>query len=85
MCADSGHLAVAKYLAPKMKGHLFDPDDAGYTALHWAAQEGQLSMVEYLVRFCGFDMKARDKVSPYLCIQYVVSGLPKIAALKMHG
>ena len=48
LCAEGGHLAVAKYLAPKMEGHLFDSDDAHYTALHWAAQEGQLSMVEYV-------------------------------------
>ena len=45
-----------------MEGHLFDADDVGYTALHWAAQEGQLSMVEYLVRSCGFDVKSIDKV-----------------------
>ena len=62
LCAVVGHLAVAEYLAPKMEGHLFDSDDDGYTALHWAAQEGKLSMVEYLVRSCGFDVKAVDKV-----------------------
>ena len=62
LCAEGSHLAVAEYLSPKMEGHLFDSDDDGYTALHWAAQEGQLSMVEYLVRSCGFDVKARDKV-----------------------
>ena len=45
-----------------MKGHLFDSNDADYTALHWAAQEGQLSMVKYLVRSCGFNVKAVDKV-----------------------
>ena len=67
-CAIGGHLAVAEYLAPKMEGHLFDSDDDGYTALHWAAQEGQLSMVEYLVRSCGCDLKARDKVGQHLCM-----------------
>ena len=66
LCAMAGHLAVAKYLAPKMEGHLFDSDDAGYTALHFAAQEGQLSMVEYLVRSCGFDVKAKDTVGPHV-------------------
>ena len=62
LCAAGGHLPVAEYLTPKMGGHLFDSDDGGYTALHWAAQKGQLSMVEYLVRSCGFDVKAIDKV-----------------------
>ena len=65
MCGRGGHLAVAEYLVPKMEGHLFDSDDDGNTALHWAAQEGKLSMVEYLVRSCGFDVKAVDKVGLY--------------------
>ena len=67
ICAVSGHLAIAKYLAPKMEGHLFDSDDDGYTALHFAAQEGQLSMVKYLVKSCGFDVKAIDKVGLHYC------------------
>ena len=47
-CAEGGHLPVAEYLAPKMEGHLFDPDDDGNTALHMAAYFGQLPMVKYL-------------------------------------
>ena len=62
LCAMEGHLPVAEYLASKMEGHLFDSDDDGYTALQMAAQEGQLSMVEYLVKSCGFDVKAITKV-----------------------
>ena len=62
LCAEGGHLPVAEYLAPKMGGHLFDCDDDEKTALHWAAQEGQLPMVKYLVRSCGFDVKTVDKV-----------------------
>ena len=62
LCGAVGNLAVAEYLAPKMGDHLFDSDDAGYTALHWAARKGQLSMVEYLVKSCGFDVKAINKV-----------------------
>ena len=62
LCAEGGHLAIAEYLAPKMEGHLFDSDDDGHTALHMAVYFGQLSMVEYLVTSCGFDVKAIDKV-----------------------
>ena len=62
LCAAGGHLAVAKYIATKMEGHLFDSDYDGATALHLAAYFGQLSMVEYLVRTCGFDVKDTDKV-----------------------
>ena len=62
LCAGSGHLPVAEYLAPKMGAHLFDCDVNGKTALHRAAREGHLSMVEYLVKSCGFDVKAVDKV-----------------------
>ena len=65
LCAMGGHLAVAEYLAPKMEEHLLDADDFGKTALHLAAQEGQLSMVEYLVRSCGFDVKAVGKVGSH--------------------
>ena len=63
-----GHLPVAEYLAPKMEGHLFDSDDDGDTALHLAACFGHLSMVQYLVRSCGFDVKARDKVGTDMCV-----------------
>ena len=66
-----GHLVVAEYLAPKMEGHLFDSDDDGATALHLAAYVGQLSMVEYLVRSCGFDVKAIDKVGIVYCLSDV--------------
>ena len=68
LCAEGGHLPVAEYLAPKMEGHLFDSDDNGLTALHWAAQKGQLSMAEHLVRSCGFNMKAIDKVGFHCCL-----------------
>ena len=62
LCADGGNVAIAQFLAPMMEDHLFDLSDGGYTALHKAAQSGQLSMVEYLVKSCGFDLKAKDKV-----------------------
>ena len=63
LCAAGGNVAIAQFLAPKMESHLFDADEDGITALHWATQEGHLSMVEYLVKSCRFDLKAKDKVS----------------------
>ena len=71
LCADGGNVAIAQFLAPMMEDHLFDVDDAGYTALHWATQKGQLSMAEYLVKSCGFDLKAKDKVGLLLCLVLV--------------
>ena len=62
LCADGGNVAIAQLLAPMMEDHLFDLSDGGYTALHCAAESGQLSMVEHLVKSCGFDLKAKDKV-----------------------
>ena len=84
LCAEGGHLAVAEYLAPKMEGHIFDSDDDGYTSLHRAAQAGQLSMVEYLVRSCGFNVKAVDKVGLHTlfaaCLIHFVTSLTTPAA-----
>ena len=62
LCAMEGHLPVAEYLASKMEGHLFDSDYDGNPALHMAAYFGHLSVVKYLVRSCGFDVKAINKV-----------------------
>ena len=70
LCAEGGHLAVAEYLAPKMGGHLFDSDDDGNTVLHCATYCGHLSMVKYLVRSCGFDVKAINKVG-FHCLLHV--------------
>ena len=71
LCAAGGNVAIAQFLASMMEDHLFDVDDGSYTALHWATQKGQLSMVEYLVKSCGFDLKAKDKVGRLLCLCYV--------------
>ena len=65
LCAMEGHLPVAEYLAAEMEGHLFDSDDDGNTALHMAAYFGHLSVVKYLVRSCGFDVTAINKVGFY--------------------
>ena len=62
LCAASGEVAIAQFLAPKMKGHVFDCDAGGYSALHWATQEGQLHMVVFLAITCGFDLETQDKV-----------------------
>ena len=45
-----------------MEDHLFESDDDGNTALHLAAYFGHLPVAKYLMRSCGFDVKAIDKV-----------------------
>ena len=62
LCIQGGHLAVAQYLAPKMGDHLYDTDDNGATALHWAVETNQLPIVEHLVNSCGFNVTTTDKV-----------------------
>ena len=41
---------------------MFDLTDANDTALHMAATNGHLPMVEHLVKSAGFDVKAKNKV-----------------------
>ncbi len=60
--AECGHVGVAQYLAPVMGVHMFDLTDAKSTALHRAARNGHLPMVEHLVKGAGFDVKDKNKV-----------------------
>ena len=41
---------------------MFDLTDAKDTALHIAAENGYLSMVEHLVKSAGFDVEDKNKV-----------------------
>ena len=47
----------------------------GSNALHYAAQEGHLAVVKYLIEECGFNPDLGNKVSccVYVYILYVVS------------
>ena len=71
LCAKGGNVVIAQFLAPMMEDHLFDVDDDGYTALHWATQKDQLSIVDYLVKSCVFDLKAKDKVGLLLHVWWL--------------
>ena len=42
--------------------HMFDLTDGTDTALHRAATNGHLPMVEHLVKSAGFDVKDKNKV-----------------------
>ena len=42
--------------------HTFDLTDAKDTALHIAAMNGHLPMVEHLIKTTGFDVKDKNKV-----------------------
>ena len=83
LCAAGGNVAIAQFLVPMMEDHLFDVDEDGYTALHWSTREGQLSMVEHLAKFCGFDLKAKDKVGLLVCSCYYHSG-PSVSTWTWH-
>ena len=53
-----------------MKDHLFDTNDDGFTAIHFAAQMGHLPMIDYLVKTCHFDVGSKSKVGLH-CLLYV--------------
>ena len=53
-----------------MKDHLFDTDDDGYTAIHYAAQEGHLPMIDYLVKACHLDVESKTEVGLHCLLYY---------------
>ena len=79
MSADGGHVGVAQYLAPMMGGHVFDLTNAKDTALHRAAKNGHLPMVEHLVKVTGFNVKDKNKV----CTVFPLGAL--LGALSMYA
>ena len=62
LSAEGGHVGVAQYFAPKMGVQVFDLTDEKDTALHRAAINGHLPMVEHLVKSAGFDVQNKNKV-----------------------
>ena len=62
-------MEIVKYLIPKFGDRKFDLNNYGNTCLHYAAQEGHLAVVKYLVEECGFNPNLGNKVS---CCVYVL-------------
>ena len=62
LCTEKGYLNFAQYFEPKKTDYWREPPEDVNTALHKAAQGGQLSIVEYLVESCGFDVTVNGKV-----------------------
>ena len=67
-------MEIVKYLIPKFGDRKFDLDNHGETCLHYAAHEGHLAIVKYLIEECGFNPNLGNKVSccVYVYILYVV-------------
>ena len=68
-------MEIVKYLIPKFRDGRFGLDNDGDTCLHYAAQEGHLAVVKYLIEECGFNSNLGNKVSccVYVYILHVVS------------
>ena len=60
-------MEIVKYLIPKFGDRRFDLDNYGDTCLRYAAQEGHLAVVKYLIEECGFDPNLGNKVI-LLCV-----------------
>ena len=74
LAAFGSDVEIVKYLIPKFGDRKFDLDNDGSTCLHWAAQEGHLVMVKYLIEECGFKPNLANVVScVYVYILSVVS------------
>ena len=61
-------MEIVRYLIPKYGDRKFDLDNDGNTCLHYAAREGHLSVVKYLIEECGFDLNLENQVG---CCVYV--------------
>ena len=69
-------MEIMKYLIPKFGDRRFDLDNAGNTCLHYAAWEGHLAVVKYLIEECGLNPNLANNVVSccmYVYILYVVS------------
>ena len=63
-------MEIVKYLIPKFGDRKFDLTNTGNTCLHYAALEGHLAVVKYLIEECGFNPNLANKVG---CYMYVYS------------
>jgi ankyrin repeat protein len=54
-------LDIVTYLIPKFADKRFESDNNGNTCLHWAAQEGHLVVVKYLIEEGGLDPVTGNK------------------------
>ena len=61
-------MEIVKYLIPKFGDRKFDLDKHGNTCLHWAAWEGHVAVVKYLVEACGFDPNLGNQVTCWICV-----------------
>ena len=64
-------MEIVKYVILKFADRRFDLDNAGNTCLHYAAQEGQLAVVKYLIEECGFNPNLANKVGCCVCVHSV--------------
>ena len=70
-------MEIVKFLIPKCGDGRFYLDNAGNTCLHYAAREGHLAVVKYLIEECGFDLNLENQVGcciKCMCTFCILSG-----------